>query len=1177
MKKTVFMVMLLLLGIAIPTFAQLKVTLNMSSRPDPYLSNWAERKETVIVTVINSGSSSIRAKFDCKINKEGSLIVNTKPEKMKILDIPSGVSQYYGEDLVPFEAAKIKDGADQTAIKTGMLPAGSYEFCCALLDPQDKQLTAPVCKSFTLQSYQAPVLLQPEDKSILAQNKRPMFRWTGISPKPQFPIKYRLQVFEVLPGQTPINAFRANRPILDRTDIMATQYQWPADVEMPSPKLQHIWTVRALDDKDNSIGEPYGYATPFVIEPCCLKYGDVCCPPDDVTDNGGGVKDLKENDKIKVVTETPIDIVTSGTSANCPRQPVNYNQLALELNKVYKCLYPDNACKMVSYLSKKSYPSLAYFGSINSQTFSTTQQDVFIANAKQYAESNLPICPNGDINWIVTFELVSAYPANSTEYFLGCNVQYYCCLNNVNAPFDNSPNSFKLITPTEISPPTSFRPDFKWEFDKKGEDITYTVSLGEVDETSNSQRSAGNGNTIVVWPFSSKAIFEEKRIKESSLRYPANLPSLDSAKAYVWQVSAVNNKGEEIAKSALSPFSFPPFPACFLISATPQTQSVCLNASPINLSAFLFCPGCSGPITYTWTQLTGSTSTITTSNAASTTVFVSNAGVHQFKITATRGSCVRTAVFTINVYPKVGTITALKDEICHGDDNQLFALNANPPGNWVPITWSYSDNGGSTWINAPTWSGNVGTSVNTNLIFSPTCGSGQPFGIRKYRAQINYGDFGLPQPPPGINCSEEIKDIKVWCPTVVTLTGVSTAHIIKPGNKICSDNNGDGLPNYPIILNLTAGGFGTIQGWTVVKISPSSPAPAVITGTSSTVSYSITGAGTYTFTVTRKNGECTSASASYTVIVTDPPPIPILQIVKHNGISVTAPCPFTVCPNDDATIQVSNFAAIQSASPGALYNWDYLPGVGTPAAACPEWNQGTTISPSWIHAGGVGGNYEQNTNAMYPNITSSQWDYVWWRVYVQDANAGCPSVSACCLIKIIKKPCAPTISLAPNNPNPQCPGSLFNILVSTPTGPNCGPIVSSQWYRNGEPTTPPPFTLPGNYQLVVKGPCDSAFPNVLPVTVRQMSVSISGPCCAPNAPTMKLCVTTIGPLPNCSGPAIIQWRTISPTVSAWQNITTPGNPKCFNVPTPTTTTTYEVRYTKCGCTVTSQFTVTKCP
>lgn len=289
MKKSVFMVMLLLLGIAIPTFAQLKVTLNMSSRPDPYLSNWAERKETVIVTVINSGTSSIRAKFDCKINKDGSLIVNTKPEKMKILDIPSGVSQYYGEDLVPFEAAKIKDGADQTAIKTGMLPAGSYEFCCSLLDPQDKQLTAPVCKSFTLQSYQAPVLLQPEDKGSVKNKSRPMFRWTPVSPKPNFSVSYQLRVFEVLAGQTPINAFRANRPILERSDIPVTQFQWPADVELPNPKLQHIWTVRALDDKGNAIGEPTGYATPFTFTDCCYRrdWADPCCPPDDkVVDRG---------------------------------------------------------------------------------------------------------------------------------------------------------------------------------------------------------------------------------------------------------------------------------------------------------------------------------------------------------------------------------------------------------------------------------------------------------------------------------------------------------------------------------------------------------------------------------------------------------------------------------------------------------------------------------------------------------------------------------------------------------------------------------------------------------------------------------------------------------------------------------------------------------------------------
>ncbi|MBS4001184.1 MAG: hypothetical protein KGZ71_11955 [Desulfobulbaceae bacterium] len=288
MNKTVFTVLLLLLITATTSFAQLKVTLNMSSRPDPYLSNWAHKKETVIVTIINSGDSPIQAKFDCKINRDGSLIVNTKPEMMKIIEIPTGVSLYYGEDLVPFEAAKIQGGADNTAIQTGMLPAGSYEFCCTLLDLQNKQLTAPVCKFFTLQSYQAPVLLQPEDNGSIKNKSRPMFRWTPLSPKPSFPITYRLQVFEILSGQTPMTALRVNRPVLDQSGITGTQFLWPADVELPNPNLEYIWTVRAEDEKGSPIGENNGYATPFTFADCCYRrdWADPCCPPDDVWDGG---------------------------------------------------------------------------------------------------------------------------------------------------------------------------------------------------------------------------------------------------------------------------------------------------------------------------------------------------------------------------------------------------------------------------------------------------------------------------------------------------------------------------------------------------------------------------------------------------------------------------------------------------------------------------------------------------------------------------------------------------------------------------------------------------------------------------------------------------------------------------------------------------------------------------
>ena len=55
----------------VSAISQLKVTVNMNSRPDPYLSNWAQKKDVVIVTVVNGTGSDVSAKFNCIINKDG--------------------------------------------------------------------------------------------------------------------------------------------------------------------------------------------------------------------------------------------------------------------------------------------------------------------------------------------------------------------------------------------------------------------------------------------------------------------------------------------------------------------------------------------------------------------------------------------------------------------------------------------------------------------------------------------------------------------------------------------------------------------------------------------------------------------------------------------------------------------------------------------------------------------------------------------------------------------------------------------------------------------------------------------------------------------------------------------------------------------------------------------------
>lgn len=79
--------------------------------------------------------------------------------------------------------------------------------------------------------------------------------WTGLIPNNAAPPIYRVQVFEILPGQTPMQAFRGNYPILDAPALRGmTQYIWHTNLSMIDTLANYkfIWTVQTLDME----GEP---------------------------------------------------------------------------------------------------------------------------------------------------------------------------------------------------------------------------------------------------------------------------------------------------------------------------------------------------------------------------------------------------------------------------------------------------------------------------------------------------------------------------------------------------------------------------------------------------------------------------------------------------------------------------------------------------------------------------------------------------------------------------------------------------------------------------------------------------------------------------------------------------------------------------------------------------------
>lgn len=243
---------------------QMRISLNVTSNPSPYLSDWTTRKQTVILTVVNSDAKSVEVKLAARISRDGVLQVDTKLDKLPIFTVRPGVNTFYGENLVPESAVTFYGDVDKKVVRSGRLPSGSYQFCLRL---HNAATLAPLgeeqCRPFKIQSYQGPRLIDPAaSATVPPPYMRQTFRWSPVAPAYSPNQQYQLVIMEVRSGQTPTQAFRANRPILTRDIKSATQMIWPTDVALDTP-MTYVWSVRALDDAGDPLGEPKdGWAEP---------------------------------------------------------------------------------------------------------------------------------------------------------------------------------------------------------------------------------------------------------------------------------------------------------------------------------------------------------------------------------------------------------------------------------------------------------------------------------------------------------------------------------------------------------------------------------------------------------------------------------------------------------------------------------------------------------------------------------------------------------------------------------------------------------------------------------------------------------------------------------------------------------------------------------------------------
>jgi hypothetical protein len=250
MKRILFII-LLLPGVAHYAHSQLITTLTVN-RPSATLSEWYN-SSTIIYIVESVGPVNRQAVIKTVLKtSDGAVVASKDLSKAQVFSL-QGSRTFSAKEVIPLEIMAFTGAYKKTLEQTGKLPSGTYQIEVQLVDPGNFSAVSSVqAKIFNLAAPQLPYLVTPVNNDTLdakVSENAIIFRWTPMVPISQPAPYYRLQVFEILPFQKPLQALRGNQPLLDKVLKAQTQYIWRPQISfsMDSVSKNFIWTIQTLD------------------------------------------------------------------------------------------------------------------------------------------------------------------------------------------------------------------------------------------------------------------------------------------------------------------------------------------------------------------------------------------------------------------------------------------------------------------------------------------------------------------------------------------------------------------------------------------------------------------------------------------------------------------------------------------------------------------------------------------------------------------------------------------------------------------------------------------------------------------------------------------------------------------------------------------------------------------
>jgi hypothetical protein len=159
--------------------------------------------------------------------------------------------------LEPAELGYANAEYEETVLRTGSMPAGTYTICVEALNANTGMQIGRGCIIQLIAHLTPPELISPMDESLVIEPS-PFFLWLPPMPfSPTQPFFYQLRVVELLDSQIPIEAMEANPAFFIQQNLQNTSFQLPISARPFETGKKYAWQVTAFMglNENNEIGK----------------------------------------------------------------------------------------------------------------------------------------------------------------------------------------------------------------------------------------------------------------------------------------------------------------------------------------------------------------------------------------------------------------------------------------------------------------------------------------------------------------------------------------------------------------------------------------------------------------------------------------------------------------------------------------------------------------------------------------------------------------------------------------------------------------------------------------------------------------------------------------------------------------------------------------------------------